>query len=89
MKIKMDRISDEFVLLLNEIQEMMIQQVQSPLIHSRDETERFTEVLEASKSEYFKKLSEIIRDREEKYPLGSGWRGAGTKAPDGIQPLGV
>lgn len=89
MKVKMDRISDEFVLLLNEIQEIMVQQVQSPLLHSRDETERFTEVLEASKTEYFKKLGEIIRDREEKYPLGSGWRSAGTKAPDAIYPLGI
>ncbi|PFH32565.1 hypothetical protein BESB_011770 [Besnoitia besnoiti] len=89
VKLKMDRVSEEFVRLLTEIQDVMTERLKSPLLDARDETQRFSEVLEASKGQYFKKLGEIIRDREEKHPLGSGWRGAGTKAPKAVRALGV
>ncbi|CBZ50473.1 hypothetical protein NCLIV_009430 [Neospora caninum Liverpool] len=89
LKVKMDRVSEEFARLLMEIQEVMAERVKSPLLEAADETQRFSEVLEASKGQYFKKLGEIIRDREEKYPLGSGWRGAGMKAPKAVRSLGV
>ncbi|KEP64462.1 UNVERIFIED_CONTAM: hypothetical protein HHA_452110 [Hammondia hammondi] len=89
LKIKMDRVSEEFARLLMEIQEVMAERIKSPLLEAKDETQRFLEVLEVSKGQYFKKLGEIIRDREEKYPLGSGWRGAGMKAPKAVHALGV